>query len=200
LINYPFVNTASEYAYNPQPVWAPDGSYGLVAIASEEPFFTDPSLTVWRLPADSGSAEELCTVPGINLFNTMFDRLWNSSRTTFAYVDDQFNLHLALLNRESLHVYNNADYFYGWSADDRYWIYNQAGEIMLAGIDLEPALLEMPEGDYADWFELKWVSDSDFVTLSGGYYDGLILWTNQVGKEPRIIDSGVNSFDAIWIR
>ncbi len=198
LVSYPFVNTASEYAYNPQPVWAPDGSHGLVAIASEEPFFADPYLTLWRLPLN-GDAQELCTVPGINLFNTMYDRLWNSTRTDFAYLDDLFNLHIATLNGESLQVYENGDHFFGFSADDRCWAYRQGGEVMLDGIDLAPAPLEIPEGDNSDWFEFKWVNAEDYVVLSGNYYEGMTLWTGRVGGDLRVIDALVNSYDALWI-
>jgi hypothetical protein len=200
LVSYPFVNTASEYAYTPQPVWTPDGSHGLVAIASEDPFFTDPYLTLWSLPL-SGDVQELCSVPGINLFNTMYDRLWNTTRTVFAYIDDLLNLHLATLNGDSLQVYDNGDHFFGWSADDRCWIYRQAGEVMLDGVDLTAAPLELPTSDdNMDWFELKWVSALDYVALSGNYYEGMTLWTGRVGGDLRVIDTGVNSYDARWIK
>jgi hypothetical protein len=199
LVSYPFVNTASEYAYNPQPAWAPDGSHGLVAIASEDPFFSDPYLTLWRLPL-SGDAQELCTVPGMNLYNSMEDRLWNTARTSFAYIDDLFRLHIATLDGNSLQVYDNGDRFFGWSADDCCWIYRQAGEVMLDGVDLAAAPLELPTGDdNLDWFELKWVSALDYVALSGNYYEGMTLWTGRVGGDPRVIDTGVNSYDALLI-
>jgi hypothetical protein len=179
-------------------VWAPDGSYGLVAIASEDPFFADPYSTVWRLPI-SGEATELSTIPGMNLFSTMTDQLWNAARTALAYIDDDYRLHLATLVGESLQIYDSADQFYGWSTDDRYWLFGLSSEIFLAGTDLEPSLLELPEGDHTGWFEVKWVSGTDYVALSGNYYEGMILWTGQAGGSLREIDTGVNSFDALWI-
>lgn len=196
-IEYPFVNTASEYAYSPQPVWSPDGSYGLAAVASEEPFFADPYITVWQLPV-MGKAAELSTVPGFNLFNTMSDRLWNSTRSAFAYTDNEHNLHIALLTGESLQVIENGEEFLGWSPDDQHWIYRQGGVIFLAGVDQEAAPLITPEGDHSGWFELKWVSGNAFVVLSGVSYEGLTLWAGEVGQEPRVISSGVNSFDALY--
>jgi hypothetical protein len=198
LVSYPFVNTASEYAYNPQPVWAPDGSYGLVAISSEEPFFADPYSTLWRLPL-SGEATILSTLPGMNVFSTMTDQPWNAARTVLAYTDNDYSLHLATLAGESLQIYDIADQFYGWSTDDHYWLFGLSGEILLAGTDLEPTLLELPEGDHTGWFEVKWVSGTDYVVLSGTYYEGMILWTGQAGGSLREIDTGVNSFDALWI-
>ncbi len=198
LVTYPFVNTASEYAYNPQPVWSPDGSYGLVAIASEEPFFADTYSTVWRLPL-SGEATILSTLPGMNLFSTMTDQLWNAARTALAYTDNDYNLHLATLAGESLQIYDSADQFYGWSADDRYWLLSLGGDLVVAGTDLELTLLELPEGDHSGWFEVKWVSGTDYVALSGTYYEGMLLWTGQAGGSLREIDTGVNSFDALWI-
>ncbi len=198
LVSYPFVNTASEYAYTPQPVWAPDGSYGLVAIASEDLFFADPYMTVWRLPL-SGEAVVLSTLPGMNLFSTMTDDHWNAARTALAYIDVEYNLHLATIAGESLQIYGSADQFYGWSTDDHHWLLSRSGEILLAGSDIELAPLEMPEGDYSDWFEVKWVSGTDYVALSGNYYEGMTLWTSRVDGDLREIDSGVNSFDALWI-
>lgn len=198
LVSYPFVNTASEYAYNPQPVWAPDGSYGLVAIASEDPFFADPYITVWRLPL-SGEAMAISTLPGTNLFSTMDDKLWNAARTALAYTDDEYTLHLATLAGESLQSYGSADQFYGWSTDDRYWLMNLSGEIILAGTGMEPMPLEMPGGDASDWFEVKWVSGTDYVALSGNYYEGMTLWTGQVGGSLREIAIGVNSYNALWV-
>jgi hypothetical protein len=198
LVSYPFVNTASEYAYNPQPVWAPDGSFGLVAIASEEPFLADPYITVWRLPL-TGEATVISTLPGLNLSSTMDDQLWNAARTALAYTDDEDTLHLATLAGESLYIYGNAEQFYGWSSDDLYWFLNLSDEILLAGTDIEPAPLEMLEGDSLDWFEVKWVSGTEYVVLSGNYYEGMILWTGQVGGSSRVIDALVNSFDALWM-
>jgi len=198
LISYPFVNTASEYAYNPQPVWTPDGSFGLVAIASEEPFFADPYITLWRLPL-SGEAEMLSILPGMNLFSTMTDRIWNAARTALAYIDDEYVLHLATLTGESLQSYGSADYFYGWSADDRFWLLSLGGDLLVAGTAMELTPLELPEGDHSDWFEVKWVSGTDYVALSGTYYEGMTLWTGRVGGGLREISFGVNSFDALWV-
>jgi hypothetical protein len=179
-------------------VWAPDGSYGLVAISSEEPFFADPYSTLWRLPL-SGEATILSTLPGMNVFSTMTDQPWNAARTVLAYTDNDYSLHLATLAGESLQIYDIADQFYGWSTDDHYWLFGLSGEILLAGTDLEPTLLELPEGDHTGWFEVKWVSGTDYVVLSGTYYEGMILWTGQAGGSLREIDTGVNSFDALWI-
>jgi hypothetical protein len=64
---------------------------------------------------------------------------------------------------------------------------------------MEPAPLEMLEGDSLDWFEVKWVSGTEYVVLSGNYYEGMILWTGQVGGSSRVIDALVNSFDALWM-
>ena len=198
LLSYPFVNTASEYAYNPQPVWAPDGSFGLVAIASEEPFYADPYITVWKLPL-SGEAAIISTLPGMNFFSTMTDQLWNEARTALAYIDDEYILHLATLTGENLQSYGSADYFYGWSADDRFWLLSLGGDLLVAGTAMELTPLELPEGDHSGWFEVKWVSGTDYVALSGNYYEGMTLWTGRVGGGLREISDGVNSFDALWV-
>lgn len=174
------------------------GSFGLVAIASEEPFFADPYMTVWRLPL-SGEAAVLSTLPGINLFNTMYDKLWNSTRTAFAYIDNLLSLHITTLDGESLYVYDNGDHFLSWSVNDRYWIYRQNGEIMLDEVELTAAPLDLLAGGNSDWFEVKWVSGTDYVALSGNYHEGMTLWTGQVGGDSIEISAGVNSFDALWI-
>ncbi|MGC9356564.1 MAG: TolB family protein, partial [Anaerolineae bacterium] len=95
IITFDRVNTASEYAYVPQPLWAPDGSYALIAVSSAEPFGPDPEGTLWRIPR-AGDALNLVTLSGRFLFSTMGENnLWSPDRSRFAYVNDTGDLVLA---------------------------------------------------------------------------------------------------------
>jgi len=71
--------------------------------------------------------------------------------------------------------------------------------LLVAGTAMELTPLELPEGDHSGWFEVKWVSGTDYVALSGNYYEGMTLWTGRVGGGLREISDGVNSFDALWV-
>ncbi|NLF03370.1 MAG: hypothetical protein GX601_20605, partial [Anaerolineales bacterium] len=85
LVDFDFVDTASEYAFYPMPAWAPDGSSALVAISSPEPFSDAiPTADVWRLPVD-GAALQLATLSGTFLFSAMGDSLWSADRTRVGY-------------------------------------------------------------------------------------------------------------------
>jgi hypothetical protein len=83
-LTFEFVNTASEYAYMPLPVWTADSSLALVTISSPEPFGPDAGGTIWRLPLH-GEARTASTLDGNLLFASMGDRMWSADRARVAY-------------------------------------------------------------------------------------------------------------------
>jgi hypothetical protein len=81
LVNFTFINTASEYIYYPIPRWSSDGSVAYVGVPSAEPFGPTPTARLWRIPA-AGAATQLGTISENILFSDLY---WNDSGSHLAY-------------------------------------------------------------------------------------------------------------------
>jgi hypothetical protein len=68
VIEFPFVNTASEYAWAPTAQWLPSGSQAYVAIAAEDPWTADAGAALYQIPV-SGPAVAIGSLLGNTLFS-----------------------------------------------------------------------------------------------------------------------------------
>ena len=196
LVRFPFVNTASEYAYIPQPLWAPDSSYGMVAITSPDPWDDDAFCSLWRLPR-SGGAVQIGALPYACLFNTMEDHLWSPDRVWLVHATD-FGGDLLLANADgtAANVYaEGADEFLGWSPDSRYFVFAQwdAERMMLGGPGVELAPFVNPE-ETGQIITLQWADATNYGFLAADETYEKTLWVGELGGELRIIAAGVDGF------
>ncbi len=204
LIQFPFVNTASEYPFIPKPVWAPESSYGLVAISGPEPFMDEePSFTIWRI-SRSGEAEIITTVPGSNFFDTMSGKLFSPDGKHFAYTAGGFpdgKTYIAELDGTIVSVFDEYAFnISGWSTDGQLAIFDGDFIVFLGGVEQEMLELEMHEDVYAWNSYIKWVSPGAYVGVDWSYFlEESILWTTEIGAESRIIDYDVKMFDALLV-
>jgi dipeptidyl aminopeptidase/acylaminoacyl peptidase len=181
LVTFDFVNTASEYAYYPVPVWAPDSSHALVGISSPEPFGPDPSGTLWRLPR-TGEAVRLGTIPGEVLFATMDDTLWSPDRSRIAYTTRRGEtlptreLVIAAADGSDPLVYVTGDVqFLNWAPDSRHFTFwqNRPTEVYLGQRGEESGRL-VPEEEAPRVDAVRWVDGRRFVYLVGGEGENLL--------------------------
>ena len=204
LLSFPFVNTASEYAFIPQPVWAPDSSYGLVAISGPEPFGgpEDSFTTLWRLPR-TGNVEELMTIIGFNLNQAMSGYIFSPDGKHIAYVEGEFmfgDTQIATLDGTIATTNSYAYDFYGWSTDGSLIILYRDTPF-LAGTNRPEQELDMPDEIHAWLAHYKWVGPKTYVGLDFSYFEEhTSLWVTEIDGESRIIDTEVYSFDAVLIR
>lgn len=204
LIQFPFVNTASEYPFIPQPVWAPDSSFGLVAISGPEPFMDqEPSFTIWRI-SRLGETEAMTTVPGSNFFDTMSGKLFSPDGKHFAYTAGTFpdgKTYIAELDGTIVSVFDEFAFnVFGWSTDGQLAIFDGDFIVFLGGIGQEMEELEIHEEVYAWNSYIKWVGPRAYVGIDWSYFlEESILWTTEIGAESRIIDYDVKIFDALFI-
>lgn len=210
LISFPFVNTASEYAFIPQPAWAPDGSYGLVAISGPEPFGDSDNeerfTSIWMLPR-GGDAVELFKVYGWNLDAAMSGNIFSPNCEYIAFAegdspDGSFNI--AAPDGSIIATFDYARVNHGWSADNRLLIL-EGEEPFLAGIDRPKQVLQLPAGADARstgyrWVEYRWVGSAVYIGLEWNYNGKNQLFVTEVDGEVLIIDSEVGSFDALIIQ
>ncbi|MBN1259059.1 MAG: PD40 domain-containing protein [Anaerolineae bacterium] len=191
------VNTASEYAYIPQPVWLPDGTAGLAAISSPAPFEPGAEGLLWSLPR-SGAAERLATAPGLFLFVTMNDRAWSPDRQWLAYFgEDRTTLFLTSYNGATqITVATGVGQFLSWSPDSGQFAYSLLGDgnVMIGALDGASYPFPADEGVGPVW-DVQWLDATSSVYVAGDYGD-FTLWTGALDGEQRIIDVGVEDFDA----
>lgn len=189
-LKFELVNTASEYAFVPYPVWTPDGSQGMIAISSPEPFGPSPYNSLHKINL-SGEAVMMGTLPGINLI--MDDLLWSPDRKRLAYVDSGGDLCLANADGSGNTVYEpDVDRFMGWAPGNEHFIFskNYGEHVYLGG----PVLPAEPFVDFAAVGRVllvKWADETNYGFLA---LDGR-LRTGELGGETRLIDNSVYDFD-----
>jgi len=204
LFQFPAVKTASEYPYIPQPIWAPDSSYGLVAISGPDPYMDEePGYTIWRI-SRTGEAEIMSTVPGSNFPDTISGKLFSPDGKHFTYTTGAFpdgKTKIATLDGTIVSTFDEYSFqVFGWSTDGQMVIYNGDFLVFLGGIEQEMQELEMHEEVYAWNSYIKWVSPGAYVGIDWTYFlEESILWTTEIGSESRIIDTDVSIFDAIIV-
>jgi dipeptidyl aminopeptidase/acylaminoacyl peptidase len=206
LVSFDRVNTASEYAFEPLPVWAPDGSYALVVIPSPEPFAPGASGGVWRLPV-SGDAVLLATLPGNFLFGGVYNSLWSPDRARLAYTrpaagadPNARELVIGAVDGSDSTVYTtgNVD-FLGWAPDGLHFTFwqNQPVEVMLGTLG-EPPLALVPPGEGQVVGAPIWADDEVFVYMAGEA-GAFAVRAGQLGGASRVLDlvgDSVGRFDA----
>lgn len=205
LVTFDSVNTASEYAYHPMPVWAPDGAYALVAVSSAEPFGAAPSVDLWRLPLE-GEAVRLATLPGNFLFYTMDDRLWLPDRMRIAYArptgDAPNARELVMANADGSDplVYASGELdLLGWTPDSRRVVFWQGrpGEVYI-GAAGEPPQRLVPAEEAARIQSLRWADGETFGYVTG---EGpFTYWVGHVGGTRTAVGICRDSFAQFDIR
>jgi dipeptidyl aminopeptidase/acylaminoacyl peptidase len=205
LVSFEPVNTASEYAYCPQPVWMPDGAYALIAISSPEPFgpAEEAAADLWRLPLE-GDAVRMATLVGRFLFNTMADRLWSAERTRIAYTvpvgadGDEVELRLAAGDGSGSTVYDRGQLeFTAWAPRGERFVYQEiaTSAVWLGEPGAAPRALLSPAGDDRV-VDVQWVGDEALVcvVVHEGAYE--ILRVSLTG-ETRLLDTVTGSFPSL---
>ncbi len=201
LFQFPAINTASEFPFIPMPSWAPDSSYGLVAIPDPEPYdFGEnlPELAIWLL-SRNGDVQITTLVEGYNLWDAMSGELLSPDGLHFAYATGYFpdgEVRIATLDGQTVNTFNYAYDFMGWSTDGSYIIL-YADSPYLGGLHVEERELDTHNEVFAWSAFYKWVDHSTYVAIDFSYFqDEPILWVTTIGGESRIIDYGAYSFDA----
>ncbi|WP_420629769.1 hypothetical protein [Candidatus Leptofilum sp.] len=174
VIEFPFVNTASEYAWVPTAQWLPSGSQAYVAIADADPWTAEAEATLYQIPV-SGPAVEIGSVLG----NTLFSPLdWTTSGGNLGYVQ----LIVGSANEQSVVVAdgdgdspvlvktaNNQQLtFAGWNQTGSHFLYAGPGYLGIGQIG-QPALEVLIAGGVGSQM---WLTDGAFVTAvnNNGYW------------------------------
>lgn len=172
LITFPFVNTASEYAWIPDPLWSPDGSSLAVVVPPQEPWTDTPAdTTVYRWDTTDPSATLMFTTEmtywpmEIAAIAPDLSKLLYLVRVG-APTD---NLHaLTLVNMDgtgteliaSGELYNLPE----WSTDSgAFYYHSNADESFI----VEPGAAPVAYPAYYQVRDVKWVDPVRFIGVSG---------------------------------
>lgn len=205
LLDYPAVNTASEFLFIPTPVWEPAGKFALVAIPDPDPYAHEeslPELAIWELSSKEG-ARLRSTVFGHNLGPAMHGSVFSPDGEHFVYSTGHFpegSTHVATLDGDVINTYEYFSDFLGWSTDGRLVILF-TDVPFLGGLDTE--LIELPmHEDVEAWSAFfEWVGPLTYVGLDYSYFlEETVLWVTTIEGESRIIDYECDSFDALLVK
>jgi hypothetical protein len=169
LVTFEPVLTYSEYQYYPRIVWAADSSAAEVVIPSREPLGADPSAAVWRIPAHTGPATKLSTIPGDFFFIAMgshsllspdLGRVAFARKTTTPDVDQ---LVIANTDGSDEVVYDTGRFFWqAWAPDASHFLYGAALPSQLQLGQIGGSASPVEEGT-----DVRWLYASSYLFVSG---------------------------------
>ncbi|GJM40870.1 MAG: hypothetical protein DHS20C20_11520 [Ardenticatenaceae bacterium] len=177
VIEFPFVNTASEYAWVPAAQWLPSGSQAYVAIADADPWTPEAEATLYQIPV-SGPAVEIGSVAGNTLFSPP---IWTPSGSNLGYAQ----IIVGLANEQSIlisdgdgdnpvtvkTVNNQPLSFTGWNQTGSHFLYNGPDYVGVGQVG-QPALEVLVAGNISGQ---QWLTNGTFVTAvsNGGSWQFL---------------------------
>lgn len=200
VIEFPFVNTASEYAWVPIAHWLPSGSQAYIAIAAADPWIEEAEATLYQIPV-SGPAAEIGSVLG----NTLFSPLdWTNNGSHLAYLQlivNSDNLRAVAVadgDGDNLIPYattNDQLAFTGWNNAGTHFLYSGSGFVGIGQLGQAP--IEALVGGHVG--QQMWLTDSAFVTAVGSNGNWDLLTGNVAGNTQVVGETAVEfvQFD-VW--
>ena len=194
LITYPWVITYSEFLFYPRGVWTADSTALGATIPSEDPLIDSVSGTLWRVPAGSGPASGLATIPGNFYFH-----FWQHSalspdlgRVAFsrrAGVDDE-DLILAQTDGTGQVIYATGEWDWeGWSPDSTHFAYSfgSPSSLMIGAAGGPP----MPLAPGTDFL---WIDNMEYLFLAGSAGSWILVRGTIGGAPPQALVSPAGDF------
>jgi hypothetical protein len=166
VLEFAFVNTASEYAYAPTVQWLANGNTAVTAVSSADPWQPSASATLYRI--QNGNAFVNGNVDGNILFNPV---LWppDGSQTAFVqFIPDGSNSQTLILadgsgaNPIAYQPGQNMRLF-GWNPGGSKVLYSSDGFVAVGQAGAEPVALPLPAGVS----DAQWLTDTAFMMVVG---------------------------------
>jgi hypothetical protein len=196
LVTFDPVLTYSEYQYYPLIVWAADTSAAGAVIPSREPLGSDPTASIWRVPAHTGSATQLSTIHGDFFFVGMGPHsLLSPDLRRVAFVrktttPNASQLIIANADGSDEMVYGTGRFFWqGWAPDASHFLY---------GSDLPSSLQLGQVGGTSSPVEqgtdVRWLDAHDYVYLTGDNGDWTLKEAAIGGSAGILVSSNADFF------
>ncbi len=197
LVAYAPVMTYSEYAYYAQPVWAPDSTALGVLIPSADPLAAGTGGTVWRIPADGSAPAILGNVVGQTFFPQVFGApgmapdLAHIAFLREGTTPGPQQLIIANADGSGEVIYETGPRvnWQGWGPDGQRFIYGYGDPSVLRTGALGAAPAPVGPGRLP-----RWISDTEFLYLSGSASSWTIMRGSVGGGAPTPLVSPAGSF------
>lgn len=194
VIEFPFVNTASEYAWVPTAQWLSSGSQAYIAIADDDPWTADAEATLYQIPV-SGPAVAIGSVLGNTLFSPLH---WTRSGGNLGYIQiviGSDNVRSVVVadgdgdNPVAVASVNNAQLsFAGWNRAGTYFLYAGQSYLGIGQVGRSPLEI-LVTGSVVDQM---WLNDNAFVTAVGSSGSWEFLTGNVSGSTRVVGETAVN--------
>jgi hypothetical protein len=196
VIEFEFVNTASEFAFYPWLQWSEDGSFATTAISSPEPYGS-ASADLWRIPL-TGDAESLETIEGNVIFSPV---IWSGTGRQLGYVHEDVGVESALVvglgdGTMTATYAENVSRFFGWSLAERHFVYAGQGNYAIGQVGEEPLLVDVSEGRTA--VSAQWLNDNAFIIALGSLENWDFRLQTIDGPATRLVSGSSTAIFDIW--
>lgn len=202
VLTYPFVNTASEYAWVASPVWSADSTQLMAAVPPQDPW-TEPvgNGSLWRVAADGLSGAQTMESP-MMYFPSGFAFLSpDLSKVIFftrlgAATDNTQTLHTAGTDGTTDIAYTTGqfDSTVAWSPDNVHFFYtvrDGPGTISYIGAIGSPAV---PVPDITNARDVVWVDASRYLVSTSASGTGSLLLGNLSAPTGVIFNGGGSDY------
>ncbi|MEZ4591100.1 MAG: hypothetical protein R3D55_08150 [Chloroflexota bacterium] len=201
VIEFPFINTASEYAWVPTAQWLPSGSQAYVSIPDADPWTAAAEATLYQIPV-SGPAVEIGSLLGNTLFAVPD---WSRSGANLGYTQ----LILGPANEQSIVIAdgdgdnpvtvrttnNQPLSFAGWNRAGTHYLYAGPDYVGVGQVG-QLALEVLVAGGVSSQ---QWLTDGAFVTAVRNGANWQFLTGNVAGNTALVGSTGGDTavFD-VW--
>ena len=202
VLAYPFINTASEYAWTAYPIWSMNNSTLMAQVPPQDPFFAtgvDSYSSVWRVEADGLSGE--MTYQGPMTFHRQGYSGISPDLTKMAYiapmvppVENTYNLIVSNVDGSGNSVVANGQFMFDpvWASDSIHYLYGLGTLPAVTAYIGQVGGVPTAVVDYNNPIGGKWVDATRYLVVTNN--DGrwrLLLGT--IGAPTGVIYDSVSS-------
>ena len=172
VLDYPFVDTASEYAWVASPLWEADSNHLVAVVPPQDPWITPlADSSVWRLSADGTAGELLFSTPMTYWPSGSAAVAPDLSKILFLVPDETTEDNRYILRLVNIDGTGMVDYISGdihgapdWSTDNSKFYYFDNENGAFVG---QPGSAPVSVPDFDQVRSVKWIDADRFIGVSG---------------------------------
>lgn len=196
LIEFDFVNTASEAPFYPWLQWVAGEAFAMVAISSPEPLDMAQAY-LWRVPA-SGQAKPMGTIAG-NIVRMPI--VWSDAGNQLGYVQMAAGADETLVigageGTTAASYAENVLRFFGWNPAAAHFVYAGQGYYAVGQPGADPLVVDVSEGRTA--VAAQWLNDNEFIIALGSSGSWDFRQQTIDGPATRLISGATTPIFDIW--